>query len=176
VQTFLPYDDFERVAHVLDDRRLGKQRVEVLQIMRALTVPGYGWQHHPAVLMWKGHEEGLAAYGFAICREWRRRGYADTCEAKIAAAAEPAGVGCPRSQAELAREGLLPPWLGNPALHRSHRSALLRKDPAHYADRFPGERDDLDYVWPVRAAGQPGSRRRTPPSGRTGGPGGSAGS
>ena len=40
MQTFLPYADFARCAAVLDPRRLGKQRVEVLQIMRAITVPG----------------------------------------------------------------------------------------------------------------------------------------
>jgi hypothetical protein len=39
VQTFLPFPDFDRTARVLDDRRLGKQRVEALQVLRALTVP-----------------------------------------------------------------------------------------------------------------------------------------
>jgi hypothetical protein len=39
VQTFLPYPDFERTAEVLDDRRLGKQRVEVLQILNAIHRP-----------------------------------------------------------------------------------------------------------------------------------------
>jgi hypothetical protein len=62
VQTFLPYPDFARSAAVLDDRRLGKQRVETLQILRALTRPDYGWRHHPAVLMWKGHEVSLDAF------------------------------------------------------------------------------------------------------------------
>ncbi|WP_344942481.1 pyrimidine dimer DNA glycosylase/endonuclease V [Terrabacter ginsenosidimutans] len=40
MQTFVPYADFARTAAVLDTRRLGKQRVEVIQIVRALTVPG----------------------------------------------------------------------------------------------------------------------------------------
>ncbi|MDQ1681515.1 MAG: hypothetical protein QOH99_56, partial [Frankiaceae bacterium] len=35
MQTFLPYADFGASARVLDDRRLGKQRVETLQILRA---------------------------------------------------------------------------------------------------------------------------------------------
>jgi len=39
MQTFLPYPDFARCAAVLDPLRLGKQRVEVLQLMRANTVP-----------------------------------------------------------------------------------------------------------------------------------------
>jgi len=67
VQTFVPYADFEACARVLDVKRLGKQRVEVVQIVRSLTVPGYAWGSHPAVLMWKGFEEALGRYGLIIC-------------------------------------------------------------------------------------------------------------
>jgi len=63
VQTFLPYADFAATASVLDPSRLGKQRVEAPQIVRAVTVPGYGWRHHPAARMWRGYEEALGAYG-----------------------------------------------------------------------------------------------------------------
>jgi hypothetical protein len=42
MQTFLPYPDFGATAAVLDARRLGKQRVETVQVLRALTVSGYG--------------------------------------------------------------------------------------------------------------------------------------
>jgi hypothetical protein len=55
-----------------------------------------------------------------------------------------------RSQAALREAGALPPWLGDPAFHRSHRSALLRKDPAHYGSLFDDVPDDLEYVWPSR--------------------------
>jgi len=149
VQTFLPHPDFDECARVLDDRRLGKQRVEVLQLVRALTRPEHGWRHHPAARMWRGHEEALAAYGAAICREWVRRGYADTCDATIAQDVRAAGVRRVRSQAELAEAGALPPWLGDEALHRSHRSNLVRKDPEHYRPAFGDVPDDLPYVWPV---------------------------
>jgi hypothetical protein len=44
----------------------------------------------------------------------------------------------------------LPPWLGDERLHRSHRSALVRKDPRHYRDRFDDVEDDVAYFWPVR--------------------------
>jgi len=149
MQTFLPYPDFARTAAVLDPRRLGKQRVEVLQIVRALTWPGYGWRHHPVVRMWRGYEEALGAYGMAVVREWCRRGHNDTCEATITADLAAAGVRVPpRSQAALARVGELPPWLGDEAFHRSHRSALLRKDPAWYGERFEDVPDDLPYIWP----------------------------
>jgi hypothetical protein len=49
VQTFLPYPDFAASAAVLDTKRLGKQRVETVQVLRGLTLPTYGWRHHPAV-------------------------------------------------------------------------------------------------------------------------------
>ena len=152
MQTFLPYPDFDRSAAVLDPKRLGKQRVEVIQIVRALTVPGYAWKSHPAVLMWKGHEEALAAYGQSIVGAWTALGFGDTCEATILADLAAAGHRSrPRSQAALAAARKLPVWLGDEALHRSHRSALLRKDPDWYRPKFPDVPDDLPYVWPVRS-------------------------
>ena len=42
MQTFLPYADFIASAEVLDQKRLGKQRVETIQVLRGLTTPGYG--------------------------------------------------------------------------------------------------------------------------------------
>ena len=58
-----------------------------------------------------------------------------------------------RAQDELRTAGLLPRWLGNEDVHRSHRASLLRKDRAHYAEVFDDEPDDADYVWPVRREG-----------------------
>ncbi|MFF9340564.1 MSMEG_6728 family protein [Streptomyces sp. NPDC014773] len=150
MQTFLPYESFSASAAVLDPKRLGKQRVEALQVFRGLTVPTYGWRRHPAVRMWAGYEEALVRYGLDVCAVWTGQGRADTCAVTLLddyrAWRPPGRV---REQAELARAGELPPWLGNPAFHRSHRSALVRKDPAHYRDRFPDVPDDLPYVWPA---------------------------
>jgi hypothetical protein len=118
MQTFLPVADFEDGARLLDSPRLGKQRVETLQILRALELP-------------------------------RERGFADTTETQIGEfAPEVVGV----AQGELAVAGLLPSWVGDEALHRSHRSNLLAKDPDFYrpllTERFGPEPDDLPYVWP----------------------------
>jgi hypothetical protein len=151
MQTFLPYESFDESAAVLDPRRLGKQRVEVIQVVRALTVPSYAWKSHPAVLMWQGHEEALGAYGQAVVRAWCALGFGDTCEETILADLAAAGVVRPRDQAALARAGALPPWLGDDALHLSHRSALVRKDPDWYRPHFPDVPDDLPYLWPVRS-------------------------
>lgn len=148
MQSFLPLPDFAATAAVLDPRRLGKQRVEALQILRGLIVPGYGWRHHPAVKMWAGYEEALVRYGLEICAAWTAGDRADTCALSLTGelldACGPARV---RSQDDLARAGDLPPWLGDEDLHRSHRSALLRKDPQYYGRWFE-EPSDLPYVWP----------------------------
>ena len=149
VQTFLPYPDFAATAAALDPRRLGKQRVEALQILRGLTVPGYGWRHHPAVKMWAGYEEALVRYGLEICRMWSARGHADTCATSLTTELQGrCGVSPVRGQPELAATRDLPPWLGDPRLHLSHRTALLRKDPGHYGPRFAPVPEDLPYVWP----------------------------
>jgi hypothetical protein len=149
MQTFLPVADFTESARLLDSPRLGKQRVETLQILRAIELPDYGWASHPAVLMWRGRTPALVAYGLAMARIWRERGFADTTESQIGEFA-PQVVGLP--QAQLADAGLLPSWLGDEALHRSHRSNLIAKDPDFYRPRFTAlfgpEPDDLPYLWP----------------------------
>ena len=154
MQTFLPYPGFTATARVLDARRLGKQRVEALQVLRGLTVPGYGWRRHPAVLMWKGYEEALVRYGLDVCEVWCAAGRRDTCAATLTAEfTRLTGRPAPRAQEELALAGELPPWLGLPAFHRSHQSALVRKDPAYYGPLFPGVPDDLPYLWPASDRG-----------------------
>jgi hypothetical protein len=142
MQTFLPYADFAKSAAVLDRQRLGKQRVENLQIMKALTTPGYGWQNHPAVKMWESHLVSLLSYQAAICGEWVKRGYKDTCLDKTFALLEK-------------YDGTIrmtnPFWLGNKDFHISHQSNLLRKAPEHYSQYFTDVPDNLEYVWPMEA-------------------------
>ncbi|MGI8676970.1 MAG: MSMEG_6728 family protein [Nocardioidaceae bacterium] len=155
VQTFLPYPDFNRSARVLDDKRLGKQRVECLQIMHVLIGLRWnvslevieeftprGWRNHPAVLMWTGCEDSLLDYQRSVCAVWASRGFHDTCYAKsvglMARWWDEGGTGSAR-----------PSWLGDAALHRSHQSNLIRKAPAIYRPLFPGVPDDLPYIWPA---------------------------
>lgn len=141
MQTFVPYgDNFPRNAQVLDRQRLGKQRVEGLQILRTLTGISTGWVNHPAVRMWRGHEEALAHYTLAICDEWKRRGYKDTCADQVLAMFPQLVPGY---------LVLTPNWLEDDDLLESHRSNLVRKFPEHYGLLWPDVRNDLPYVWPV---------------------------
>jgi hypothetical protein len=136
VNTFLPYADFQQVAESLDDRRLGKQRVEALQILRANLGLTVGWRNHPAAVMWRGNEGMLAAYAITMCNEWVKRGYIDSTKQQVI---------------ELMKQYKLvaikkPWWLGADKFHESHQSNLKRKLPEHY----PFEVDDgLPYQWPT---------------------------
>lgn len=136
MQTFLAYPDFAHSALVLDRARLGKQRVEVKQILNALTGQSKGWVNHPAVRMWRGYEPVLAVYGWVVCWEWKRRGYKDSLSEWFYDLSR----GYHKS----------PPWLGDPDFHLSHQSNLIRKMPEHYGPLFPGVPDDLPYIWPVQ--------------------------
>jgi hypothetical protein len=142
MQTFLPYPDFQQSAAVLDRVRLGKQRVEALQTLRALVIPEYGWQSHPAIRMWMGYVPALTMYGLAMADEWIARGGEDTTRAKILEFAPQA------DHAAYAAKIPMPPWLGEPDVHLSHRSRLLQKEPRFYSELFPGTPADLEYVWP----------------------------
>jgi len=130
VQTFLPYPDFHESAKVLDNKRLGKQRVEVYQIMRVLAGLTKGWRNHPAVLMWRGYEPALYEYGREVCVEWRERGYVDNLYDKF-----------PKASI------ITPHWLGDMRLHISHQANLVRKNPEHYRQHFPEVDETLPYFW-----------------------------
>lgn len=134
MQTFLPYADFDACARCLDDRRLGKQRVEAYQVLNALANPRNRWRRHPTVRMWAGYEDALRLYMNACIDEWERRGFVNNMER---AAASP--------------HARMPPWLGDERLHASHRASLLRKFPSFY--RRYGWTDDpcMPYFWPEAA-------------------------
>jgi len=76
MQTFLPYKDYERVAEVLDSKRLNKQILECYQVLNVLSNPSptAGWRNHPAVKMWRGHEFGLYNYVQVMIIEADQRG------------------------------------------------------------------------------------------------------
>lgn len=140
MQTFLPLPDFYDSAACLDRLRLGKQRVEAMQILRTITGQSDGWANHPAVAMWRGHAQALCSYGIVICQEWRERGYFDTALDWFLEWLDANAVDW--------HDDLMPPWFGQPAFHASHQSNLLRKDPSHYSQFGWSVPSDLPYVWP----------------------------
>tara|TARA_Y100001938_G_scaffold91193_1_gene125099 strand:- start:147 stop:629 length:483 start_codon:yes stop_codon:yes gene_type:complete len=140
MQTFLPCSSFYESARILDYRRLGKQRVEAMQIINAITgVPRKdgkvykGWVNHPCSVMWRNHVEALKHYCNVMIEEWIRRGYNNTMSIyKV-------------NYHEL--EDNLPLWMGTESFHASHRSNLLRKDTAYYSQFNWKDNPDDPYMW-----------------------------
>jgi hypothetical protein len=143
VQTFAPSADIVFTFRCLDRQRLGKQRIEAQQLIRALLGETSGWVRHPAVAMWQGHVSALQAYRDICIREWMRRGYQNSIEhhTEVHALTDPACLSYFRSSGP-------PPWWGDEAVHASHRSNLIRKDPSHYGQFGWTESADLPYIWP----------------------------
>lgn len=133
MQTFIVSWNMKESAEMLDNKRLGKQRVECLQIFRALAGQTKGWRNHPAVLMWAGHEHALCLYAQNVREAWIGRGFSHTI-------VYPDPRGFPFR---------LPPWWGEGRLLESHRSNLLRKDPQFYARYEWNVPSNLPYYWPV---------------------------
>lgn len=149
MQTFVPYGkSFAGNAAVLDRQRLGKQRVEGLQILRTLKGINYGWQHHPAVKMWDGYEDALGYYTLSVCARWTSYGYKDTCADKVRE------ILPHLKEISLHYEPLrgtvrLPEWLDDPEVMVSHQSNLIRKKPDYYQQFWPDVPDYLPYKWPT---------------------------
>jgi hypothetical protein len=128
MQTFLPFSDFEASLMTLDYRRLGKQRVEALQIINSLIDPNYGYKHHPVKAMWEDFIPALKYYCNLSILLWESQGYQNN----MLLYDVPETVEIPYFSAEL---------------YLSHRSNLIRKDPLHYSKFFPNTPSDLPYEW-----------------------------
>jgi len=94
--TFHPYSDFRQSAAVLDRQRLGKQRIECLQMVRALVGETLGWRNHPSTRLWRGYTQALVRYGIAMCDEWQQRGYRDATQDKLLQYRKPGAYALPR--------------------------------------------------------------------------------
>ena len=134
MQTFLPYKSFDESLKTLDWRRLGKQRVESMQILNVLLgrTETKGWRNHPITRMWDGYEDALKMY-FNLCvEEWVDRGYNNTMVLE-----------------DVPEWGKIkyPHWLGDDKFHSSHRANLLRKDKEFYSTYMWTEDCTDPYCW-----------------------------
>jgi hypothetical protein len=128
MQTFLPYESFTKTAKVLDWRRLGKQRVEGMQIIQTIEKQN-GWKNHPIVKMWTPYVPALKQYTNIIITEWIGRGYNNNMEFYDIDNVE------------------YPDWLGDKRFHSSHRANLLRKDFDWYSQFGWTENSESPYLW-----------------------------
>jgi hypothetical protein len=177
MQTFMPYVDFTLVAKCLDNKRLGKQRVECWQIYlvlqkikrreyledlnnleipkitpiqyeELLSLKHLGWEYHPIVKMWKGYEESLLYYGVDMCDEWISRGFKDTLKERFEAELHKMRpIPISTKLFKYSIEIDCPDWIDDKELQLSHQSNLVRKDAIHYRKYFPDVPNNLEYKW-----------------------------
>jgi hypothetical protein len=138
MQTFLPYSDFKKSLESLDNKRLGKQRVETFQILNAILgrpkkdgTAYKGWLNHPCSIMWKNYTDALKLYFNTSLIVWVDRGFSNTMEPE-----------------DLNTNNVVyPHWLGFEEFHSSHRANLLRKDFNYYSEHGWLESPKDPYVW-----------------------------
>lgn len=141
MQTFLPYPDFAKSLSSLDDRRLGKQRVEAKQIINIIEhLKNRGdfnrgtiaWANHPATIMWEKNLDALKIYYNTCLLIWQSRGFQNI---KL----KPENI---LSRFEM------PWWIGKEQFHLAHQSNLIRKDKEYYTPKFGDVPANKPYLWP----------------------------
>ncbi|MCS7133323.1 MAG: pyrimidine dimer DNA glycosylase [Candidatus Caldarchaeum sp.] len=135
MQIFRPYVDWTKSAAVLDDLRLGKQRVEAKQVINAflrklgLINDGLkGWLTHPIVLLYfnggKPYLDDVIGFFNACVMEWKKRGKQNNLSLNDI-----------KHLIERVEK-----TSGTPVTHVheiEYRRILLMKDPKHYVKVFP---------------------------------------
>jgi hypothetical protein len=159
MQTFLVDYVLIRNFQCLDNKRLGKQRVECLQILNTLEGKSKGWRHHPAVLMWTGYEDLLRYYMDFCILEWKRRGFKNSMALNHEWEKLPGLKDTNPSVWLSCKSGPFahPQWWGDPRILNSHKANLYRKDPVWYGkfNWHPFSQTASDkwaqepYYWPV---------------------------
>jgi hypothetical protein len=149
MQTFLISPNPKETAKILDNKRLGKQRVEAIQIANILLgiQNSNAWKNHPAVLMWKGYEKFLVHdYLKAMILEWGNRGYhGEKCKEHYIRLMK---ILFPNTiEKEITDKIKIPGWFCD-ELFNSHKSNLMRKDSNYYF--WYGIPNNLEYWWPTR--------------------------
>jgi len=136
MQTFLPYSNYIRSVQQLDYRRLGKQRLEAMQIVNLLEEANSikRGRNHPAVKMWEGYLNSLKYYTNCCINEWIQRGYKNTIVLY-----------------DVDHQNEDPWYIGDNDFHRAMRARLIEKNEEFYLPKFPNDKNfnDGKYFWPV---------------------------
>jgi len=153
MQTFVPFTDNIENAFVLDNKRLNKQLLEGRQIYKILASNkrSGAWVNHPAVKMWRNHDNGLFEYLRAIKDECVNRGI--STEKNWDALTEMHESNWYRGD-----NVTFPNWWGDERIHQSHRNNLYKKDPEWY-HQFVNDSsvsccDKCNYFWPTHKLNQ----------------------
>lgn len=131
MQTFVPFDDFDKSAQVLDSKRLNKQLLEGRQIYGILASGKRtgAWVNHPAVNMWRNYDMSLFNYLYAIKDECDYRGIKTENNWN-------AILDIHEKNWYRGNNVVMPPWWGDDRVHLSHQGRLYEKSPDEYMEFY----------------------------------------
>lgn len=148
--TWLPYQNYRKVARILDSHRITNQiktNYVLMKLSFQLTVAPEEparFYSHPAFQMWHPYQLSLLKYQVAMCEEQIKRGKTVAMLPRTYELVDQyLRLGGELSQGR-------PKWLGMKALHISHQSNLVHKDPERYRKYFPDVPDHFEYFWPTK--------------------------
>ena len=163
VNTFIIVPDIVKTAQLLDTKRLGKQRIEALEIINCLEeFDKTGkitskWGNHPVVKCWMGFTNHLKVYYNIILREWINRGYNNNMEFyQIENENLYHIVPCNFHNNSIVFCGTynyysFPFWVAFYPFYMSHQASLCRKYPKYYSSLLREELNyflEIGYFWP----------------------------
>lgn len=149
---FLPFPEVIPSLQVLDDARLGKQRLEIYQIYQILTSDKPA--NHPAVRMVLDPIDRERYLGFVIyyhnecLNEWISRGKNNNMKK----------LKYQRSDGSKITEIEYPWYMGWKEFHLTHQASLFRKHPYYYLKKFPDLSPfflERGYIWPSKVTPHP---------------------
>lgn len=148
MRIYLPMTDIKMNIVMLSDADLTIQRNNAVTILETLRGKNKGWQWHPGVTMWIGHDDLLAKIAHELNQEWIGvnfdvdgiMGIGEKYEKRLK------DMGYTRTYSTVLPP--LPWWWGHQKFHDSNKAAMLRHDPAWYGELIKNARDDICDWWP----------------------------
>jgi len=170
MQTFYPEITFKDCARVLDNKRLGKQRVECKQILEALSYGPTSTKCYDCDRIYRLYLGSMCPWCFnphwdwneQVKTPWYNHPATQMWKGNINGLARYGQIMCEEWISRGFKDSLLPfskryaedtlPfWYGDPEMIMAHRSNLIRKEPNHYQKLWPDVPDNLPYKWPVES-------------------------
>lgn len=164
VNIFIIKPDIYETARMLDNKRLGKQRVEAKQIIEILEDYDSGnleskkaWVNHPATKSWIGFTNHLKVYFNIIVREWINRGFVNNMSLydidETPYNIVPCNFDGKTATYDVSKfdSFSFPFWISFPPFYMSHQAALCRKDPKYYKSLLCSKLNpylEFGYLWP----------------------------
>ena len=154
-----------KYINLLDNKRLGKQRLEAKAIIDILEYydendempANTAWTNHPATMMWVGHTNALKVYFNYVLHFWEKRGFKNNYEYYDIEREDVEIIKCifednVATFEKKANKDTFPIWFCFPPFYLAQRAALIMKDRDYYEEklRTPELKPYFlkGYLWP----------------------------